>query len=165
MLQLNNLGWSTILVHIIVRDLRDKKGVAPLFRLIGWTLFRKSCVLQFAGEAYDLILGTVGTVSLPFILRVGRSNPKARLLSFFLGFGACFVWLAIAVEGLFYVVYSLTLVLWVEVESELRSHTRRVSETPTTTQNASTYRPQADDLRIAVFFLFFVQVAFFGTGK
>ncbi|KAI0807038.1 alkaline phosphatase-like protein [Fomes fomentarius] len=143
---LNNLGWSTILVHIIVRDLRDKKGVAPLFRLIGWTLF-------------------LSTAFLPFILRVGRSNPKARLLSFFLGFGACFVWLAIAVEGLFYVVYSLTLVLWVEVESELRSHTRLVSEKPTTKQNASTYRPKADDLRIAVFFLFFVQVAFFGTGN
>jgi phosphatidylinositol glycan class N len=27
------------------------------------------------------------------------------------------------------------------------------------------YKPQADDLRIALFFLFFVQVAFFGTGK
>ena len=39
--QLNNLGWSIILVHIIVRDLRDKKGVAPLFRYIGWALFRK----------------------------------------------------------------------------------------------------------------------------
>ena len=27
------------------------------------------------------------------------------------------------------------------------------------------YRPRADDLRISLFFLFFVQVAFFGTGN
>jgi hypothetical protein len=27
------------------------------------------------------------------------------------------------------------------------------------------YLPRADDLRIALFFLFFVQVAFFGTGN
>ena len=64
-------------------------------------------------------------VALPFVLRVGRGHnagpgPYARLLTFFLGFGAFFVWLAIAVEGLFYVAYSLTLCLWVEVEAARR---------------------------------------------
>ena len=92
------------------------------------------------------------------------------MLSFFLGFGACFVWLAIAVEGLFYVVYSLTLCLWVEVESVLRACALQDSQKRGTSQqdsklNTTAYRPKADDLRIAVFFLFFVQVAFFGTGK
>ena len=99
-----------------------------------------------------------------------RQTSRTRLLSFFLGFGACFVWLAIAVEGLFYVMYSLTLCLWVEVESVLRTHAlhgseKRESANQDTNLNARAYRPKADDLRIAVFFLFFVQVAFFGTGK
>ncbi|RDX46041.1 alkaline phosphatase-like protein [Lentinus brumalis] len=149
---LNSLGWSVILVNSFVRDLRDKKGVSPIFRFIGWALFLSTAVL-------------------PFVLRVGRGNPHARLLSFFLGFGACFVWLAIAVEGLFYVAYSLTLCLWVEVESVLRAHALQNSEKREAhkkqegKQDASTYRPRADDLRIAVFFLFFVQVAFFGTGN
>jgi GPI ethanolamine phosphate transferase 1 len=31
--------------------------------------------------------------------------------------------------------------------------------------SAERYRPRLDDVRIALFFLFFVQVAFFGTGK
>ncbi|KAI0706031.1 alkaline phosphatase-like protein [Cerioporus squamosus] len=150
---LNSLGWSVILVNFIVRDLRDKKGVSPIFRFIGWALF-------------------LSTAFLPFVLRVGREHPHARLLSFFLGFGACFVWLAIAVEGLFYVVYSLSLCLWVEVESVLRAQSERLSVEKRELQgkredkqDASTYRPKADDLRIAVFFLFFVQVAFFGTGN
>ena len=78
--------------------------------------------------------------------------------------------LAIGFEGLFYVSYSLALCLWVEVESVLREHARdrdvpSRKEEPTNKRDAGAYRPKADDLRIAVFFLFFVQVAFFGTGK
>ncbi|PIL26170.1 transporter [Ganoderma sinense ZZ0214-1] len=152
---LNGLGWSVILVNLVVRDLRDKKGVLPVFRIIGWALF-------------------LSTALVPFVLRVGRSNPHARLLSFFLGFSVCFIWLAIGFEGLFYVSYSLTLCLWVEVESALRKHAHAKSSTNGTArppiiainkQDAGAYRPKADDLRIAAFFLFFVQVAFFGTGN
>ena len=115
----------------------------------------------------------MSTVALPFILRVGRTRPYARLLTIFLGFGAFFVWLAIAVEGLFYVAYSLTLCLWVEVEAVLRPQASERGEKQKEEQEGGgkervevqLYRPRADDLRIAVFFLFFVQVAFFGTGK
>ena len=120
----------------------------------------------------------MSTALLPLALRVGRGrapNPYARLLSFFLGFGAAFVWLAIAVEGLFYVAYSLTLCLWVEVEAALRPQVapgkkvekveKETAQGKKAAADALTYRPRADDLRIAVFFLFFVQVAFFGTGK
>ena len=110
----------------------------------------------------------MSTAIIPFVLRVGRSNPQARLLSFFLGFSTCFIWLAIAVEGLFYAAFSLTLYLWVEVETVLhthRSHSKGATSQREIALDASTYRPKADDLRIAVFFLFFVQVGFFGTGK
>ena len=125
----------------------------------------------------------VGSAALPFVLRP-RGSAHARLLSFFLGLGgAAFVWLANAVEGLFFVAYAATLCLWVEVEAALRpvhpaasgpdvkkqgekkendSSAEKESEEKTM---GETYRPRADDLRIAVFFLFFVQVAFFGTGK
>jgi GPI ethanolamine phosphate transferase 1 len=77
---------------------------------------------------------------------------------FFLGFGVCFVILSISVEGLFYLAYSATLIIWIEVEAALR-HVPGSSVKPV----ASGFR--ADDARIALFFLFFVQIAFFGTGK
>ncbi|KAH9925588.1 GPI ethanolamine phosphate transferase 1 [Epithele typhae] len=80
-----------------------------------------------------------------------RSQPHARLLSFFLGFGRAFVWLAIAAEDLVYVAFSLTLTTWVEVKAALRQ--------------TAAHKPRAEDLRIAVFFLLFVQVAAFGAGK
>ncbi|KAI8992816.1 PigN-domain-containing protein [Trametes punicea] len=153
------LGWSVLFTNFIVWNLRDKTPVPRSWRIIAWGTF-------------------VTLIVTPFVFPVPRTNPYGRLLSFFLGFGACFVWLAISVEGLFYVAYSLTLCLWVEVETALRSSTRLMTAPPTPAQNmrnkeviqqgisdAITYRPRADDLRIAVFFLFFVQVAFFGTGN
>jgi len=77
---------------------------------------------------------------------------------FFLGFGTCFVILSISVEGLFYLAYSTTLFIWIEVEATLRSMQRFSS-------GKYSYSFQVDDVRIALFFLFFVQIAFFGTGK
>ncbi|KAH9887008.1 PigN-domain-containing protein [Cubamyces lactineus] len=142
------LGWSILFTNFIVWDLRDKKPVPRSWRVVAWGTFLSS-------------------ITTPFILPAPRSIPYGRLLSFFLGFGVCFVWLAISVEGLFYIAYSLTLCLWIEVETALRAH-KRAKEEPSTSKThdvARTYRPHADDLRIAVFFLFFVQVAFFGTGN
>lgn len=81
---------------------------------------------------------------------------------YFLGFGPCFVILSISVEGLFYTAYTATLTMWVHVERSLAvdKATRRG-----TTRSNQYYRFEADDLRIALFFLFFVQVGFFGIGK
>lgn len=85
----------------------------------------------------------------------------SRILMFFLSFGACFVILSISVEGLFYLAYSITLVIWIDVEAVVREdHRDRGAKNA---GNAYSFR--ADDLRIALFFLFFVQIAFFGTGK
>ncbi|KAJ8474730.1 hypothetical protein ONZ51_g7029 [Trametes cubensis] len=142
------LGWSILFTNFIVWDLRDKKPVPRSWRVVAWGTFLSS-------------------ITTPFILPAPRSVPYGRLLSFFLGFGACFVWLAIGSEGLFYTAYSLTLCLWVEVETALRAH-NCAKENPIKAEKrdvARAYRPHADDLRIAVFFLFFVQVAFFGTGN
>ncbi|KAF7974518.1 hypothetical protein HWV62_11972 [Athelia sp. TMB] len=86
-------------------------------------------------------------------------SPSSRILSLFLGLGVCFVILSISVEGLFYTSLVGTLFLWVEVEAMLRG----VSDKPK--PDSTSYNFQVDDLRIAIFFLFFVQTAFFGTGN
>lgn len=95
----------------------------------------------------------------PFIKAVKYSSPASRILSFFLGFGVCFIILSISVEGHFYVSLTTTLALWVEVEAMLRAPSE------TECKGSADYTFQVDDLRIAMFFLFFVQIAFFGTGK
>lgn len=88
-----------------------------------------------------------------------------RIWTLFLGFAVCFVLLSISVEGIFYVVYSATLYMWTEVEAALRSSEQEEPGTHKKHVDAKGYQLRAEDVRIAVFFLFFVQVAFFGTGK
>lgn len=81
--------------------------------------------------------------------------------------------LSISVEGLFFLSYSALLVVWVEVEAAIRSPSSQRDKTKTTetegtkamTTGVVRYHPRPDDLRISLFFLFFVQVAFFGTGN
>lgn len=86
--------------------------------------------------------------------------------------------LSISVEGLFFVSYSALLVVWVEIEVAIRpspslpnkpkGEATKEEEGGVVTgkeTKVAGYQPRADDLRIALFFLFFVQVAFFGTGN
>ncbi|OSX56657.1 hypothetical protein POSPLADRAFT_1076538 [Postia placenta MAD-698-R-SB12] len=97
--------------------------------------------------------------AVPLFRRYRGSDAFLRILPFFLGLSVCFVILAISVEGLFFCAFSATLLLWVYVEAAFRGE---AGQRP---KDLSSYKPKADDLRIAVFFLFFVQVAFFGTGN
>ena len=97
--------------------------------------------------------------AIPFIIHIPGQPPIIKILTIFMGFSVCLVILSISVEGLFFLSYSATLVVWVEVEATLRSSVRKPK------QMKEEYRIEADDVRIALFFLFFVQLAFFGTGK
>ncbi|KAI1787192.1 alkaline phosphatase-like protein [Ganoderma leucocontextum] len=145
---IGGLAASTVLVYLIVQNLRAKQGVPANLRTPGWII---------------LILNA----SVPFIARFGMSDPNARLLSFFLGIGAWFIWVAVSVEGLFYVTYSLALYFWVEVESIWRAKASSgpASSPEDTNKVPSAYRPWGDDLRIALFFLLFMQIAYFGPGN
>jgi phosphatidylinositol glycan class N len=123
-----------------VSSLQAKAGLPILNQVSGWVVLAVSSVY-------------------PFVSSTKHFDPSSKFLMFFLGFGTCFVILSISVEGLFYLALSATLALWIEMEAVLR--------TSSTTNSAETksYTFRADDLRIALFFLFFVQTSFFGTGK
>lgn len=85
-------------------------------------------------------------------------------MTLFLAFSVCFVALSISIEGLFYSAFTCNLLLWIDVEAAVRKTSGVDGSTPKEVRS-NDYRFQADDVRIALFFLFFVQVAFFGTGK
>lgn len=108
--------------------------------------------------------------SLIYPLLACPRHPSAysKLLSIVLTFGPLFIILSISVEPLFYLAFSGALVAWVEAEVTLRAGSAppRVDRDEKAEVAASlAYVPRADDLRIALFFLLFVQAAFFGFGK
>ena len=105
------------------------------------------------------------------ILPFRSLSPYSKLLVLFQAFTPLFIILSICAEGLFYLSFCVMLVLWVDVETNVRNAraVEQVDDKDETQrkprQHASIYVPEADDVRIALFFLFFVQIAFFGTGK
>lgn len=94
---------------------------------------------------------------------------------YFFGFCPLFVILSISVEGLFFISYFVTLLNWVKVERVVRPAKgfkkkeslagKETNESEVALSPSLIYDFQPDDVRIALFFLFFVQVGFFGTGK
>ena len=104
---------------------------------------------------------------LPFFLTTPRT-AEGRLLTYFLSFCPCFVVLSIRAEGLFYLSYCATLYIWTLVEEGARSEKAKCRATANDGNDRSRWNPRRlslDDVRISLFFLFFVQVGFFGTGK
>ena len=111
-------------------------------------------------------------MAFPFFARCDAHDKFTKILMYFFGFCPLFIILSISVEGLFFVSYSVTLLTWVKVERIVRLEKdfnylagKEIRESEVAQSRSWVYGFQPDDLRIAIFFLFFVQVGFFGTGK
>ena len=106
-----------------------------------------------------------------------------RLVVVFLTFSPIFVILTISYEGLFYVTFCITLVTWVRIESLVFKSSAPITQhftkssfsekatpigTPILKEQAEVrvFRPLSlADTRVALFFFFLIQIAFFGTGN
>lgn len=130
-----------------VNSLQAKAGLPRLNQVAAWLILASSSVS-------------------PFISKVCHPSLTSKIVSFFLAFAVCFVVLSISVEGLFYCAYVCNLLLWIEIEALVRTPDSSNGNGSVADQQPSvSYRFRVDDIRIALFFLFYVQVAFFGTGN
>ncbi|KAG2013076.1 GPI ethanolamine phosphate transferase 1 [Coprinopsis cinerea AmutBmut pab1-1] len=129
-----------------VRHLQRKNGLPVLNETLGWIILGVASLFPFTGIGY-------------------QKTAESRILRYFLGFGPAFVILSISVEGMFYASFTACLLAWLDVERRLRQRPEGSQEGSAKSTALSSYRFQPDDLRIALFFLFFVQIGFFGTGN
>lgn len=175
-----------------VRNLRAKRGLPFTNQLSGWivlgmivltfpfglALFALTTFhLKAASTLYPLfqLHFTRTSISQP-----ERTSAECKLLIYFLTFCPLFVLLSIKAEGLFYVAYCVVLGLWVWVEVAVREVQRSLeakesgdgvkgkNDGAVKNEEESGWNPmglKGDDVRIAMVFLFLVQVGFFGTGK
>ena len=118
----------------------------------------------------------ITSLGLPFAYRIRSNNHYLhRLLIIFLAFSPSFVLLTISYEGLFYFAFCATLMTWVRLEHSIYVFNKSASESSspaasiisaTSASPASVYRTLTlSDARIALFFLFLLQSAFFSTGN
>ena len=130
----------------------------------------------------------MASLAVPFLhgLRP-NSHYIHRLAVIFLAFAPSFIILTISYEGLFYFTFCLCLFSWVRLEHHIYSYTAsqlsKAVSSPTETPNplkpalasaanrlaslkSGNYRALSlADARISLFFLFFLQSAFFSTGN
>ncbi|SCZ90992.1 BZ3500_MvSof-1268-A1-R1_Chr1-3g02455 [Microbotryum saponariae] len=103
----------------------------------------------------------VGSVLVPIIRGRPRQQPfLERLLIVLFAFGPSFNILSLSYEGLFYACFCATLCLWLLLERRI-ALTRRMN----VKDHEESPKINGGHIRMAVFFLTFLHLAFFGVGN
>lgn len=161
--QVGLIALTTIVTKESSQHLSNKQGLPLGCQVLGW-----------------LCLGT--SLLLPMCHRLERSTAERvtyeqRLMILFLTFAPTFVILSVSYEGLFYVTFWALLVSWMHLESNISDslgHHLLVDTTVISSPDSSSSAAAAatefrglqfSDARIALYFFFLIQAAFFGTGN
>lgn len=160
---------AVIVTRSSVASLQAREGLPFGNQVVGWFVLASSVTLPFLHRLYP------------------DSHYLHRLMIIFLTFSPMFIILTISWEGLFYLVFCMTLVTWVRLEHAIYVHTvgsnavkskqasrndsaapSKSAPTGSTTVDGLTYHYRAltiSDTRVALFFFFLLQSAFFSTGN
>ncbi|KAI0206195.1 GPI ethanolamine phosphate transferase 1 [Astrocystis sublimbata] len=156
-LQIGLILLAMIVTRSSALSLQAKQGLPRGNQIVGWLVLVISLLMPLAHRLQP------------------NHHYLHRLLVIFLTCAPTFVILTISYEGLFYLVFSLTLVTWVRIEHHgyvfsQTSHKAEGSEISTAGAAVeavvSQFRPLSlSDARVALFFFVLLQSAFFSTGN
>ncbi|KAL3236569.1 mannose-ethanolamine phosphotransferase MCD4 [Nakaseomyces bracarensis] len=121
-----------------VISLQKRDGLPRSAQIGGWTVLFLSLTV----------------VPLLHYLRPNR-NYKVRLLTIYLTFAPAFLILSISFEALFYFIFTIYLVQWIQIEKTIKEMK----------EESSSKNNWLQLLRVAVIGFFLQQIAFFGTGN
>lgn len=160
--QLLFILFAVYIVNSTASSLRLKFGLPLINQLGSWTIFLSSFLLPLFNS----------------------SNLTIRLSSIATAFSSVYLLMSSAYEGLFLLVLSLLMGAWLLCEHKMSGKTlNTLLETQLSGENSTTTHQPAwkvlteglntplvrkltlEDLRCAYFFVFFIIVAFFGTGN
>ncbi|KAJ5143040.1 GPI ethanolamine phosphate transferase 1 [Penicillium bovifimosum] len=152
--QLGMVLLAVIVTRSSVLSLQARQGLPFGNLVVGWVVLVASLTLPFLHRLYP------------------NSHYLHRLMIIFLTFSPTFIILTISWEGLFYFVFCLTIVTWVRLEHAVYVHEtgtlKKPKSTGVTTVDGDNFYYRAlalSDVRVALFFFFLLQSAFFSTGN
>lgn len=139
---------AVYLVHTTAFSMQQQEGLPPANQFIAWTILGLSFVFPLLGSR--LILGRLMSVS------------AALLCPFLL--------LSIRHEAFFYLALTIAMFLWLILEYYLAGENVQLAALKFATWDADKNKDNErvlewGDVRRAYFFLFFIMLAFFGTGN
>lgn len=157
-------------------SLQQKKGLPLVNQVAGWFILGKDTrVLDFT---HQLTLSPAAVSSIVVAIIHGRPRDQPyleRLLVLLFAFGPAFIILSLSYEALFFATFCVTLLLWIMIEcrlvpsreaaGEVRSRQAICTLLYARLTTLSQAKINGDHLRIALFFLAFLHVAFFGVGN
>ncbi|KAK2793843.1 Glycosyl phosphatidyl inositol anchor synthesis [Onygenales sp. PD_10] len=157
-MQLGMILLAIIVTRSSITSLQAKEGLPLGNQVVGWLVLGASLVLPFFYRLYP------------------NSHYLHRLVVIFLAFSPTFIILTISYEGYFYFVFCITVLSWVRLEHKIHSYPTSL---PSTISPNSSQQPEnaaqlskypyrilnTGDARIALFFFFLLQSAFFSTGN
>ncbi|KAI5251774.1 putative phosphatidylinositolglycan class N [Aureobasidium subglaciale] len=153
--QIGLIALAMIVTRSSATSLQAKTGLPLGAQVTGWIVLVSSLILPFA-HSYS-----------------PNNHYLHRIVVVFLAFAPMFVILTISYEGLFYLAFSCTLITWVRLEHRIyRAFTTKSSLSSPTGAASETVLEKHEyrsltlaDARIALFFLYLLQSAFFSTGN
>jgi phosphatidylinositol glycan class N len=179
--QMGLVALAMIVTRSSVITLQARQGLGSGNIYVGWfTLGKHISISTFQTTLIDLVASLV----LPTVYR-RQSNRHylQRLAVIFLQFAPTFIILTISYEGLFYFAFCMCLFSWMRLEHSVYLYTNKNAEAAIVKANpvkaavaAAENRLQAikkgdyrsltlADARIALFFFFFIQSAFFSASN
>ncbi|MCJ1300042.1 Glycosyl phosphatidyl inositol anchor synthesis [Hypocenomyce scalaris] len=167
--QIGLIVLAMVVTRSSISSLQAKRGLPLGNQVTGWIVL-------------------ITSLSIPFLHSLQPNNHYLhRLVVIFLTFSPIFILLTISYEGLFYFVFCGTLLTWVRLEHHIYTFTTvhqpsppsptpspkpleraisAISSQLSSPDGGSQYRAlRLSDARIALFFLFLLQSAFFSTGN
>ncbi|KAG0146153.1 hypothetical protein CROQUDRAFT_78074 [Cronartium quercuum f. sp. fusiforme G11] len=156
-LQIGSILAASINTLYSAHKLSSKQGLPKINQVLGWLILSGS------------ILGPLLSPTRRRALPTNQSfRHQTQLLKLIYTFVPAFIILSLSYEVLFYFCFSLSLLVWIELETRLANNGPQALNYGTSDRNSSASEPAKYELRhirLALFFLFFIHVGFFGTGN
>ncbi|KAI8897625.1 Phosphatidylinositolglycan class N-domain-containing protein [Globomyces pollinis-pini] len=152
-LQLFIIMASLLIMFDTSRSLAAKNGLPPLNAILSWMILASCFIIPIFDRFSE------------------KEHYLKRLVIVYLAFAPVFTLLSVSFETLFYICYSLTIFVWMLIEQQVyffenkayNGYTYMDITTRDTNQHIRSLK--TGDMRIASFFLLFINVGFFGTGN